>query len=213
MKYTHVLWDFNGTLYDDVDVAVYCENVVLARRGLPLLQNADAYRAIFGFPVRDYYVRAGLTFARETFEAVGQEWYALYTAHMQNASVRDGVPAAIRAFADAGIVQTVLSASQIDTLRVQLGFLSLADTFDEILALGGIHADSKEHLALDWRGRHPDASAVLIGDTVHDADVARAALLDCILVEGGHQCADALIPCGFPVVRDIPAAAEMILKG
>lgn len=213
MNVTHILWDFNGTLYDDVPLALFCMNTLLARRNLPQLADTDAYRAIFGFPVRDYYVRAGIDFTRESFDTVGQEWFALYTAHMRKAPLRAGVRDAVSAFSRAGLAQAVLSASQSDTLREQLAFLGLSGSFHEVLSLDGIYAESKEHLAHAWRERHPDACAVLIGDTAHDADVARAAGLGCILVEGGHQSAGTLRRCGVPVAADIPDAAARILKG
>ena len=205
-----VLWDFNGTLYDDVETALRCINTLLERRGLAILPDAEAYRRIFGFPVRDYYVRAGFDFARESFEVVGAEWFALYEAWSPGVGVRAGVREAMRAFHEAGFVQGVLSASQKTMLTRQLEALSLQ--FDEVMALEGIYAESKEALAAEWRQRHPGEEAVLIGDTAHDAEVARAANLGCILVEGGHQDAATLRACGVPVARDIPEAARMVLE-
>ena len=205
-----VFWDFNGTLCDDVDTALRCINTLLARRGLPVLPDAEAYRRIFGFPVRDYYVRAGFDFSEESFETVGAEWFSLYEAQSKEIGLRSGVREAMAVFRAAGLRQAVLSASQKDTLAAQLCALGLE--FDEVLALDGIYAESKEALAAEWRQRHPEEPAVLIGDTAHDAEVARAAGLDCILVEGGHQDAATLAACGVTVARDIPEAARMVLE-
>ena len=160
--------------------------------------------------MRDYYVRAGFDFAKESFEVVGAEWFALYEALSPDVGVRAGVREAMRAFHEAGFIQGVLSASQKTMLTRQLEALSLR--FDEVMALEGIYAESKEALAAEWRQRHPGEAAVLIGDTAHDAEVARAANLGCILVEGGHQDAKTLRTCGVPVARDIPAAAKMVLE-
>ena len=206
-----VLWDFNGTLYDDVETARRCMNTLLERRGMPLLADTDAYRRIFGFPVRDYYVRAGFDFARESFETVGAEWFALYEDFSRGVGLREGVREAVRAFKAAGLAQAVLSASHTDTLTRQLDALGLR--FGEVLALEGIYAESKEALAVSWRQRHPGEPAVLIGDTEHDAEVAASAGLGCILVEGGHQDAGTLARCGVPVASDIPDAAARVLNG
>ena len=54
-----VIWDFNGTILDDVDLVVRSVNGQLARRDLPSL-TIERYRDIFGFPVADYYRRIGL---------------------------------------------------------------------------------------------------------------------------------------------------------
>ena len=63
-----ILWDWNGTLLDDVEVALAAMNEMLARRGLPLLQGREPYRDIFTFPVRVYYTAAGLDLSAEPFE-------------------------------------------------------------------------------------------------------------------------------------------------
>ena len=36
-----ILWDWNGTLLDDVEVALDAMKEMLARRGLPLLQGRE----------------------------------------------------------------------------------------------------------------------------------------------------------------------------
>ena len=75
-----ILWDWNGTLLDDVEVALAAMNEMLARRGLPLLQGREPYWDIFTFPVRVYYTAAGLDLSAEPFERIccpaGKELYA-----------------------------------------------------------------------------------------------------------------------------------------
>lgn len=39
-----ILWDWNGTLLDDVEVALAAMNEMLARRGLSLLGGREPYR-------------------------------------------------------------------------------------------------------------------------------------------------------------------------
>ena len=56
MKYKNVVWDWNGTLLNDVKVGVNTLNDMLGRRGLPLLSVED-YKEKFGFPVIDFYDR------------------------------------------------------------------------------------------------------------------------------------------------------------
>ena len=58
MKYKNVVWDWNGTLLNDVKVGVNTLNDMLGRRGLPLLSVED-YKEKFGFPVIDFYDRVG----------------------------------------------------------------------------------------------------------------------------------------------------------
>ena len=40
--YTHVVWDFNGTILNDVRHGIDCVNTMLEKRGLPVLPDEDA---------------------------------------------------------------------------------------------------------------------------------------------------------------------------
>ena len=70
---SHVIWDWNGTLLDDVWLCVDIINAMLGRRGVPALDR-ERYRRIFDFPVPIYYERAGFDFSRETFAAAADEF-------------------------------------------------------------------------------------------------------------------------------------------
>lgn len=52
MKYTAVIWDFNGTIADDIDLGIGAVNKMLAERGLPILSTREEYRAKLRFPIR-----------------------------------------------------------------------------------------------------------------------------------------------------------------
>ena len=41
MKYTAVIWDFNGTIADDIDLGIGAVNKMLAERGLPKMCIRD----------------------------------------------------------------------------------------------------------------------------------------------------------------------------
>ena len=51
MAYSHVLWDFNGTLLDDVGIGMEAINALLAPRGLPTLKTRAEYHRHFQFPI------------------------------------------------------------------------------------------------------------------------------------------------------------------
>ena len=55
------------------------------------------------------------------------------------------------------------------------------------------------------------ARAVMIGDTLHDAEVARAMGVGCVLQCAGHQPAARLRAAGVPLADDVPAAAALVL--
>ena len=64
-----ILWDWNGTLLDDVDLCVDALNRLLAGFGYPQRYDHERYRAIFGFPIEEYYVARGLTYKAQLCRA------------------------------------------------------------------------------------------------------------------------------------------------
>lgn len=46
-----IIWDWNGTLLNDADLAVQTMNQLLERRGLQVL-SVDDYKSVFTFPDR-----------------------------------------------------------------------------------------------------------------------------------------------------------------
>ena len=49
-----ILWDWNGTLLDDVELCVDALNRLLAGFGYPQRYDHERYRAIFGFPIEEF---------------------------------------------------------------------------------------------------------------------------------------------------------------
>ena len=59
MKPELIIWDWNGTILDDACVCKTIANIMLKERGIPTLPDMDAYRAVFGFPIKAYYEKFG----------------------------------------------------------------------------------------------------------------------------------------------------------
>ena len=67
-----VVWDWNGTLLDDVEVCIQTVNAMLHQRNLPLIENVNQYQSVFTFPVIDYYRQVGFDLNRERFEDLSE---------------------------------------------------------------------------------------------------------------------------------------------
>ncbi len=200
-RYTHLVWDFNGTVLDDVRHGINCVNPMLEARGLPIIPDVDTYRELFGFPIDDYYRRLGFDFEKEDYDTVlAPEWVALYLAGEASCPANHGVAETIAAADALGVCQIMLSASNLDQLKGQLARLGLSGAFSEVLGLDNIHARSKTHLATAWKAANPDARPLFLGDTEHDAAVAAAIGADCVLFTGGHQSRRKLSECGVPLI-------------
>ena len=78
MKYSHVLWDFNGTVLDDVSTGIKAINALLSRRKMKTLDTLEEYHAHFGFPIIEYYGRLGFDFEKEPYSRIAVEWVEEY---------------------------------------------------------------------------------------------------------------------------------------
>lgn len=208
--YTQIFWDFNGTIFDDLDLGIRTVNTLLRRRGLPTLDSVEIYHSLFGFPVQDYYEKIGLWHKGEDFSPVAHEWMDQYRSEEKTAPVRAGMIEVLDAIRALGIPQGLLSATETEMLREQITYLGIVDYFSPLLGRDDIYAASKSGLAARYREAYPDARVLMIGDTSHDLDTARAGGFDCILICGGHESEDNLRKNGVPVARNPHEVGEML---
>ena len=181
------MWDFNGTIFDDVDIGIESINLLLGRRGLPLIESKEKYKDWFMFPIKEGYKKLGFDFDKESYDDVAEEWVKEYLSREKKAGIVEGVRSVLEYFKKIGIKQIILSASEMGMLTRQLDELGLSEYFEEIVGLDNIHAAGKKEIAVAWRKKHPDEKLLFIGDTDHDHLVAVAMSADCILVSAGHQ--------------------------
>lgn len=197
--YTHLFWDFNGTLLDDLDACLQSANRLLSAHGLPILSSRAHYLSLFGFPIIDYYRRLGFDFEKTPYSELAVEWVNYYLENAADAPLCQGALEALEMARAHGLSQWILSATELSMLRGQAQKLEILPYFDGILGLDNIHAYSKEALGVAWRASHPDARVLMLGDTAHDAATAAAMGADCILLTTGHATREALAasPCLF----------------
>ncbi len=203
MKYTHLIWDFNGTILDDIAVGISAANVLLGKRALPLITSKENYKQLFGFPIVDYYKTLGFDFDKESYDDVAVEWVKEYLARVPSAPMHKGAVETMRKVSELGVSQVLLSATELNMLKGQVEHLGIADVFLEIYGLDNVRAGSKKMLAEQLRAKYPDGHFLFIGDTDHDYQVASAANADCVLFAGGHQSKERLLTFGPAVIDSL----------
>lgn len=196
MSYTHIFWDFNGTILDDVQTGIDCVNELLKKRGLAVIPDKEYYKEVFGFPIIDYYKRLGFDFDKESYHDVAVEWVAFYMEKVKSAKMNDGVRKLLCRIKELGIPQYILSATEQKMLKTQLEMLGIAEFFEEVTGLDNIHAGSKTELGKRFVERINPQKALVIGDTTHDYETALAMGADCILFTDGHMNRETLEKCG-----------------
>lgn len=200
MKYTHIVWDFNGTLLDDLMPCIDVLNAILEARGLPYV-GKERYLEVFGFPIKDYYETVGLDFSKESYSDLADEWSALYKAAAEGCGMCGGTREALEYFKELGLPQYILSATEHGMLLDQVAELGIGGYFTELLALRNFHATSKVALGKEWAEREKPQRVLFIGDTVHDYETATAMGADCVLIAAGHQSRARIEKCGVPVLN------------
>jgi len=202
MKY--LIFDFNGTVIDDTDVCIKCENYTIKHYGLNRDElSRDEYLHIFTFPVKDYYEKVGFDWNIHSYEEVGKYWFDWYCKLKDEYSLHDGVVDVLKLSHEKGYQNILLSASNIDALKQQLIDLDIEEYFDEVLAIDNIYAGSKVDIALNWIKDKDPKDCLMLGDTLHDLEVAREMNVECILISNGHQAKEILLEHHDKVVDDI----------
>ncbi|MEZ5083575.1 MAG: HAD hydrolase-like protein [Bacteroidales bacterium] len=203
-KINTILWDWNGTLLNDVEICLNAINELLDKRRHSVL-SLSTYKDIFTFPVKEYYIKAGFDFSREPFDKVAIEFINLYAEHVKNAAVFPEVTGILHRFKKAGFSQYIVSAMEHTFLKETIenkGILNLLDGFSGIT---DHYAGSKLEMAkrfLQIQDIDPETSC-LIGDTMHDFEVSESLGLPCLLVASGHQSENRLRKTGAPVFQSL----------
>ena len=200
-RYQSIIWDWNGTLLNDMQLCVHTINEMLEKRNLPL-QSLSSYKNVFSFPVKDYYQKIGFDFENEPFEIPAMEFIDRYNHQVSGCSLHEDSLRVLNYFQSAGIRQFVLSAMHQDILDECLKHYQIDHFFEHVSGLDNHFAVSKTengHRLIAELGLHPN-ELILIGDTVHDFEVARELGCECILIANGHQSKEVLQKTGVAVV-------------
>ena len=213
MKIKHIIWDWNGTLLNDNWLAITAINILLKRYDLPSL-SLKRYLRIFSFPVIDYYERLGFDFNKTPFKVVGTEFIDEYTKRMYQATLQDGASDSLEYFNNIGIGQSLLSAAKQKMLDDLMEYHNLNEYFYKVCGLSDHYANSKveagkELIAeLDCKPNE----AIMVGDTIHDAEVADEIGTQCILIAQGHAPYEKLLSSGKIVFNNLNDFIEWFKK-
>jgi phosphoglycolate phosphatase-like HAD superfamily hydrolase len=214
VKTSHLVWDWNGTLLDDLPVVIEAVNLSIGSFGVDPI-TADDYRDHYTRPVRHFY---DSLFGRVVDD---EEWLRLNTAfhdaYFELATHVDLAPGALEAMGmleEAGWSQSLLSMSPQDWLEGVVARLELTGRFEMVDGLsgptGGLKAAHLEdHLSmLAIEGR----SVVVVGDTPDDVAAARHVGAHPVLFHGGSHHIEVLEREGVPIAETIVDAATIALS-
>ena len=202
-----IVWDWNGTLLDDVQAGIDALNRMLADRGLPPITR-EFYRNRFGFPVRPFYYEIGMNPDRE-WSRICVEFHDYLARGAQG--IRPDAIDALAYVRTKGARQALLSALRQDLLLRDTAREGVQEFFEAIYGVDNLDGATKLSRGRELVARIGPSDLVFIGDTLHDAEVAAELGARAILVDGGHQHADRLRAAGHTVAPTLLDAVRLIL--
>lgn len=210
--YKHAIWDWNGTLLNDTWLCVEVLNGLLQRRGRGPISQED-YRSNFGFPVVHFYDYLGFETDTDSFEQVSHEFIHDYEQRwFQECQLHPEAAAVLSDLATLGMTHSVLSAAKQEALEAGIQYFGIREHFiglvgtDNIYASGKVAQGQRWIQQLDWAPEE----VVLIGDTLHDFEVAEAIGTHCILMGHGHHTTERLAATGAPVAHSLRELVQLL---
>ena len=212
MKYKHIIWDWNGTLLDDTWLCVEGINQALIKRKLAPISEAK-YREVFTFPVKDYYMKLGFDFDKEPFEIAGDELVLYYGENFHKTKLQNGSSFVLRTIQSRSIPQSILSAGRQDFLLDWVSSHKLEKYFFKIVGIDNQYAKGKiaQGIKLIKDLPYNSKDIVIIGDTIHDSDVAEKLKINCILIDHGHVNGERLKKTGRTVLSNLKDLIPQII--
>lgn len=206
-----ILWDWNGTLINDVDPCIDAMNVLLKKRNMTLMDRLT-YRSIFTFPVIEYYKRLGFDLKRESFDVLANEYMVQFNIIEKQATLFPGTQTVLEYLSTTGYKQSILSAMSQPELLKQIERFGVLHYFDDIIGLQNIFAESKIYNAINYirNGKFHKNDIIIIGDTCHDYEVSKCIGCKCILVSNGHQNLNQSIVPGALLLNNISEICNRI---
>ena len=203
-NYKHIIWDWNGTLFNDIELCTNIMNQLLEDAKLPQI-SIEKYRDVFTFPVIDYYKKLGHDVESENWEKISHQFINEYEANKYQFNIYNDAEEILSQIETFGISQSILSAYKQDTLDELVAHFNLSKYFIRLIGLDNIYAASKLENGIKWMDElgFKNGEVLLIGDTLHDCEVAKAIGADSVLLSLGHQSKEKLSKCGIPIIDSL----------
>ena len=215
----HVIWDWNGTLLDDVGAVLEATTVAFRQAGIRVEVTGESYRRSFTRPIRLFYEQLlGRPIGHDEWVRLDHAFHLEYARLDARCTLATGAREVLDEIRELGWSQSVCSMLPEEYLLPAVERQGIAGHFVRIDGLRGAERGGAklENLIahLDHIGVSPTRT-VMVGDTVDDAVAARGAGIACILLDSGAGLHDSetIRGAGVPVAADVPEALALLRPG
>lgn len=204
-----IIFDWNGTLIDDVWLNLNAINGVLEKRGKKPI-TIEYYKENFCFPVSIFYKELGLDLSE--WDEIAKEFGDLYISDIDKVKLFPDVVPSLEELKNAGVETGIFSAMEHKMLNKHVEMLRISQYFRFIEGIENHYAEGKTHLCqkiLEKSG-YSEKEILFVGDTCHDYETAKAIGCDIALVSRGHNTAEILRNTGAPVFNSISELIKIV---
>ncbi|MFE0193455.1 HAD family hydrolase [Streptomyces sp. NPDC059008] len=209
---THIVWDWNGTLFHDIDAVIGATNSAFEEIGLAPI-TLEIYRELYCVPIPRFYERLmGRLPTDAEWLVMDEAFHRHYSEHRLGCALAEGVDLLLEKWQAAGRSQSILSMFGHDELIPLVRGFGIESRFVLVEGRTGPSGGTKSAQMV----RHFAAleqvdpqRTVVIGDAVDDAVAARDAGAYAVLYTGGSHSRVSLQAAGVPVVDSLAEAVEL----
>ena len=211
MKIKEIVWDWNGTLINDTSLCVDILNKILFLHDQPSI-SIEYYRNNFSFPVSAFYKRISLPSSGKKFDDVSLSFISEYRLKWKECKLQPGVLQILKLIQQLGLRQSILSAGNQSDVEVFLDHFKLESFFNQVFGTDNIKAEGKIELGKKFitdSNLRPD-EILLVGDTIHDLDVANEIGCSVLLFNQGHNSNNQLSGYSVQIINDLMEVAQYL---
>ncbi|MFF4687737.1 HAD family hydrolase [Streptomyces sp. NPDC001307] len=213
---SHIVWDWNGTLFHDNDAIIGATNAAFAELGLEPI-TLEQYRSLYCVPVPKFYERLiGRLPTAAEWELMDEVFHRYYAEHRARCGLTAGAEELLAGWRSAGHSQSLLSMYVHEELVPLVRGFGIEAHFLRVDGRTGPSGGSKaEHMVRHLEalgGVVEPARTVVIGDAADDAIAARGVGARAVLYTGGSHSRTSLEEVGVPVVDTLAEAVEEALR-
>ncbi|MFG3350107.1 HAD family hydrolase [Streptomyces sp. NPDC048018] len=208
----HLVWDWNGTLLDDISAVIGATNAAFAELGLEPI-TLERYRDLYTVPVPKFYERLmGRLPTDAEWIVMDDAFHRHYWQQAEGCGLTVGAAELLAARQTSGFTQSLLSLAPHTELVPLVRRHGIAERF--------VRVDGRTDRSTDGKSGHmvrhlaalegvPADRVVVIGDAADDAIAARFVGAKAVLYTGGSHSRASLARVGVPVVDSLAEAVAV----
>ena len=211
MKIKEIVWDWNGTLINDTSLCVDILNKILFLHDQPSI-SIEYYRNNFSFPVSAFYKGISLPSSGKKFDDLSLSFISEYRLKWKECNLQPGVLQILKLIQQLGLRQSILSAGNQSDVELFVDHFNLGSFFYQVLGTDNIKAEGKIELGKRFitdSELRPE-EILLVGDTIHDLQVANEIGCLVLLFSQGHNSNNQLSGYSVQIINDLMEVAQYL---